>query len=106
MPVVLGGAVVVAAMMLVAPRFSHRIRVATAAAGVMVEVALWPHTITLHNGDTLEVLNATICRTYKDAGGQWRAGGSFRISEIPVLVHALMRAHGFALDQRELTCPL
>jgi len=39
MPVVLGGAVAVAVMMLVAPRFSHPIRVATAAAGVIVLMA-------------------------------------------------------------------
>jgi len=33
-------------------------------------------------------------------------GGSYRISEIPVLVHALEKAHAFGLDAREQNCPL
>src|SRR5687768_14769777 len=62
-----------------------------AAGGVTIEVALWPHTITLQSGEQIEVLNATITRNYKDQAGQWCRGGSFRVPEIPVLVHALMR---------------
>src|SRR4051812_5421922 len=38
-----------------------------AALGVNIEVALWPHSITLQSGDTLEVFNATVTRNYKDA---------------------------------------
>jgi hypothetical protein len=77
-----------------------------AAGGVTVEVALWPHTVTLQSGETIEVFNATVSRSYKDAQGQWQKGGSFRVAEIPVLVHALLRAHGFALDAREQNCPI
>ncbi len=77
-----------------------------AAGGVTVEVALWPHTVTLQSGETIEVYNATITRSYRDAHGQWQKGGSLRIAEIPVLIHALLRAHGFALDAREQNCPI
>lgn len=77
-----------------------------AAGGVTVEVALWPHTLTLQSGETIEVFNATVTRSYKDAQGQWQRGGSFRVAEIPVLVHALLRAHGYALDAREQNCPI
>jgi hypothetical protein len=77
-----------------------------AAAGVTVEVALWPHTVTLQSGETIEVFNATVTRSYRDQQGQWQRGGSFRIAEIPVLIHALLRAHGFALDAREQNCPI
>ncbi len=77
-----------------------------AAAGVTIEVALWPHTIKLTDGSEIEVHNATITRSYRDQQGEWKTGGSFRAAEIPVLIHALMRAHGFAMDSRELTCPL
>jgi len=76
------------------------------AAGVTVEVALWPHSITLQSGETIEVFNATVTRSYKDASGQWQKGGSYRVSEIPVLIHALLRAHGYALDAREQNCPI
>src|SRR5437764_3254710 len=37
-----------------------------AAAGVTVEVALWPHKITLQSGEEIEVFNATVTRSYKD----------------------------------------
>lgn len=77
-----------------------------AAAGVTIEVALWPHTITLQSGETIEVYNATITRSYKDASGQWLKGGSFRISELPVLRHAIEVAHAHALNAREMNCPI
>ena len=77
-----------------------------AVAGVTVDVALWPSTIKLQSGEEIVVYNATITRSYKDASGQWQKGGSFRISEIPVLVHALLRAHAFGLDAREMNCPI
>ena len=77
-----------------------------AAAGVTIEVALWPHTITLQSGETIEVYNATITRSYKDASGQWLKGGSFRISELPVLRHAIEVAHSYALNAREMNCPI
>ena len=73
--------------------------------GVTIEVALWPHAITLQSGETIEVHNATITRSYRDAQGHWQRGGSFRVAEIPVLIHALLRAHGHALDSREQNCP-
>lgn len=76
-----------------------------AAAGVNIEVALWPSAIKLQNGAEIEVLYATITRTYRDPQGQWQKGGGFRIAEIPVLIHALLRAHGFGLDSKEMTVP-
>lgn len=76
-----------------------------AAAGVNIEVTLWPHTIKLQNGAEIEVQNATITRSYRDPQGQWKEGGSFRIAEIPVLIHALLKAHGFAMDHREMAPP-
>lgn len=75
------------------------------AIGVNIEVALWPHTIKLQNGLEIEVLNATIIRSYRDQQGQWKEGGSFRIAEFPVLLHALVKAHAFAINHREMTTP-
>jgi hypothetical protein len=77
-----------------------------AAAGVTVEVSLRPLAVTLQDGSMIEVYTVSIARASKDASGQWRAGGTFRIAELPVLVHALLRAHGYALDSREMNCPL
>lgn len=77
-----------------------------AAAGVTIEVALWPHTITLQSGESIEVYNATITRSYKDAQGNWQKGGSFRVAELMVLRHAIEVAHAHALNARELNCPI
>jgi hypothetical protein len=77
-----------------------------AASGVTVEVALWPHTIRLQDGSEIEVYNATVARSYRDQNNQWQKGGSFRVAELPVLVHALQSAFGFAMNQREMNCPL
>jgi hypothetical protein len=77
-----------------------------AAAGVTIEVALWPHTITLSSGETIEVYNATLTRSYKDAQGNWQKGGSFRVSELMVLRHAIEVAHAHALNAREMNCPI
>lgn len=54
-----------------------------AASGVTIEVALWPHTITLQNGETIEVYNATVTRNYRDERGEWHKGGSFRVGGSP-----------------------
>jgi len=77
-----------------------------AAAGVSLEVSLWPHTIKLQDGTEIEVYNATVTRNYRDVNGQWCKGGSYRISELPVLIHALQKAHAFGLDAREQSCPI
>ncbi len=77
-----------------------------APAGVTIEVVLWPAEITLASGEKMEVYQANIIRRYKDTTGAWQTGGSFRIAELPILLHAITRAHAWALDARELSCPI
>lgn len=66
-----------------------------------IQVALWPNTITLRDGSVVTVLSLTIQRRYKDGNGDWHTSNSFRNHDLPVLMHALQRAHSYALDQRE-----
>ena len=72
-----------------------------------VEVALWPNKIKLADGTEVEVLVATIQRSYKDAQGEYVENRSFRVHDLPVLSHTLARAYAYAMDQRELngSCP-
>ena len=62
-----------------------------------VEVAVWPMTIVV-DGRDVEVYSVTIQRSYKDQGGSWQKNGSYRGHDIPVLIHALLKAHAFILD--------
>lgn len=76
--------------------------------GTNLQVALWPNTITLASGEEIEVLSMTISRSYKDKNGEWvnaRTQFSFRVHELPVLQHAIEKAYGFAMDQRQQDSP-
>jgi hypothetical protein len=67
-----------------------------------IEVAVWPNQITLQSGEQVQVYAVTIQRSYLDREGEWQKNGSYRGHELPVLMHALTRAHAWILDQREL----
>jgi hypothetical protein len=72
-----------------------------------VQVALWPGEITLRSGEKVEVLTLTIQRSYLDTRvNEWVNGSkSFRVHDLPVLIHALQKAHAYALDRREQEVP-
>jgi hypothetical protein len=67
-----------------------------------IEAAVWPSLITLQGGEQVQVYSVTVQRSYKDQAGNWQKNGSYRGHDLPVLLHALERAHAWILDQREL----
>jgi hypothetical protein len=67
-----------------------------------IEVAVWPNMITLQSGEQVQVYSVTVQRSYKDQTGNWCKNGSYRGHDLPVLLHALQKAHTWILDQRDL----
>ena len=51
--------------------------------------------------------NREVAEPAKNAQGEYVENRSFRVHDLPVVAHALMRAFAFAMDEREMngSCP-
>lgn len=68
-----------------------------------IKVAVWDNQIEV-DGREVTVYACTVQRSYKDEDG-WHENRSFRSQELPVLVHALAKAHDWMLEQRNGDVP-
>lgn len=64
-----------------------------------VEVAIWSNEVE-SDGRTFTTYNVTAKRSYRTESGEWKANQNYRPHDLPVLIHALQRAHAWILDAK------
>lgn len=64
-----------------------------------IEVAVWENEI---EGEerTFTTYNVTLKRSYRDEKGVWHPNQNFRPHDLPVVLHAMAKAHGWILDKK------
>lgn len=66
-----------------------------------VSLAVWANQMTnTQTNEAYEQLSVTVQRRFRNDQGEWAAGGSWRVHDLPVLMFLLMKAHAFCLDRR------
>lgn len=74
-----------------------------------IEVAIWGREVE-HTGGSFTQYSLTISRTWRDPNGTWHDSGkddngnarlvSFRVHDLPILIHLIQKAHAWQIDQR------
>jgi len=64
-----------------------------------IEVACWANQVKTQGGEYTQ-FSLTVSRSWKDSDGQWHQGGSFRVHDVPVLLHLVQSAYAYCLNQR------
>jgi hypothetical protein len=65
-----------------------------------IESSIWCNEIEA-GGKKVKTYNVTIQRSYRDGQGQWAKNQTYRVHDLPVVIHALQRAHAWILDNKE-----
>ena len=64
-----------------------------------IEVAVWENEIEGEGGN-FTTYNVTLKRSYRTEGGDWKPNQNFRPHDLPIVLHALQKAHGWILDKK------
>jgi hypothetical protein len=64
-----------------------------------IEAAIWQNEIDVESG-TITTYNVTIKRSYRDESGTWKPNQNYRPHDLPILSHALQKAHSFILEKK------
>lgn len=65
-----------------------------------VSAAVWGNEYSDRDGHAFTVYSVTVEASWRDANGDWKAGKSFRGSQLYALIYCLQKANEWILDQR------
>ena len=64
-----------------------------------IEVAIWQNEIEVES-KAITTYNVTIKRSYRDEFGTWKPNQNYRPHDLPILMHALAKAHDWILEKK------